>query len=134
LIKALKNLNRVVVNLLKDFFMKDCLFCKIINKEIKSEIIYESDNVLVFKDINPHAPVHLLAVPKKHVSSIVEIDKLDSKQAAELLSVIAKTAKDLSLDKSGFRVVTNVGSSAGQSVNHLHFHILGKRNFKWPPG
>ena len=114
--------------------MEGCLFCKIINKEIKSEIIYESDNVLVFKDINPHAPVHLLAVPKKHVSSIVEIDKLDSKHAVELLSVIAKTAKDLGLDKSGFRVVANTGSSAGQSVNHLHFHILGKRNFKWPPG
>jgi histidine triad (HIT) family protein len=114
--------------------MEDCLFCKIINKEIKSEIIYESDNVLVFKDINPHAPVHLLAVPKKHISSITEIEKLGREQAFELLSVIAKTAKDLGLDSSGFRVVTNTGSSAGQSVNHLHFHILGKRNFKWPPG
>jgi len=114
--------------------MEDCLFCKIINKEIKSEIIYESENVLVFKDINPHAPVHLLAVPKKHIGSIAEIDKLDAGQVYELLSVISKLAKDLGLDRSGFRVVTNTGNSAGQSVNHLHFHILGKRNFKWPPG
>ncbi|MBN1298094.1 MAG: histidine triad nucleotide-binding protein [Actinobacteria bacterium] len=114
--------------------MKDCLFCKIINKEIKSDIIYENENVVVFKDINPQAPVHLLLVPKQHISSIVQIDKLACDQICELVKSISKIAKELGLDSSGFRVVTNTGTSAGQSVDHLHFHIMGKRDFKWPPG
>ncbi len=114
--------------------MEDCLFCKIANKQINSEIVYENEDVLVFKDINPKAPVHLLAVPKKHVSSIIEIEKLSDKQVVELLKTIAKLAKELGLDRDGFRVVTNTGASAGQSVDHLHFHILGKRSFNWPPG
>jgi len=114
--------------------MENCLFCKIANKEINSEIIYENDKVLVFKDINPQAPVHLLLIPKKHISSIVEIEEFDSDEITELFKAISKISKDLELDRSGFRVVTNTGASAGQSVSHLHFHILGKRNFNWPPG
>ena len=114
--------------------MEDCLFCKIANKEIKSDIVYENDKVLVFRDINPQAPVHLLLIPKKHVSSIVDIDQLDCEEVFELLKTISVIAKETSLVKSGFRVVSNTGSSAGQSVNHLHFHILGKINFNWPPG
>lgn len=114
--------------------MEDCLFCKIVNKQINSEIVYENEDVLVFKDINPKAPVHLLAVPKKHVSSILEIEKLSDKQVVEMLKTIVKIAKEMGLDKGGFRVVTNTGASAGQSVDHLHFHILGKRSFNWPPG
>lgn len=114
--------------------MENCLFCKIANKEINSEIIYENDKVLVFKDINPQAPVHLLLMPKKHINSIVEIEELGSDEITELFKVISKISKDLELDRSGFRVVINTGTSAGQSVNHLHFHILGKRNFNWPPG
>lgn len=114
--------------------MEDCIFCKIVNKELDSNIVYESKNVLVFKDLNPKAPVHLLAVPKKHVSSIMEVDKLDDSIVKELMKTIAAVAKKLELDKDGFRVVTNTGKGAGQSVNHLHFHILGKRSFQWPPG
>ncbi|MBM3710193.1 MAG: histidine triad nucleotide-binding protein [Actinobacteria bacterium] len=114
--------------------MKDCLFCKIINREIKGDIIFENDDVLIFKDINPKAPVHLLAVPKQHVSSIVEIEKLNPSQIIELFRAISSVSKDMELEKDGFRVVTNTGLAAGQSVEHLHFHILGKRAFNWPPG
>lgn|SRR4030042_3958167 len=114
--------------------MENCLFCKIADKQIKSEIIFENEDVLVFKDINPKAPVHLLVIPKTHVSSIMEIEKLGDGQANEILKTIARIAKDMGLDRDGFRVVTNTGASAGQSVDHLHFHILGKRSFNWPPG
>ncbi|MBE3115442.1 MAG: histidine triad nucleotide-binding protein [Actinobacteria bacterium] len=114
--------------------MEDCLFCKILNKEIESNIVFESDNVLIIKDISPKAPVHLLALPKEHISSILEIDKLDSSLIKELMETISKVALKLGLDEEGFRVVINTGSGAGQSVNHLHFHILGKRKFNWPPG
>jgi len=114
--------------------MEGCLFCKIINGEIKSNIVFESDSVLIFEDISPEAPVHLIAIPKKHVGSIMEIDKLERDELKELMEAISRVAKDMGLDKEGFRVVTNTGSNAGQVVNHLHFHILGKRKFGWPPG
>ncbi len=114
--------------------MEDCLFCKIIKREIKSNIVFESDSVLIFEDISPEAPVHLIAIPKKHVGSIMEIDKLERDELKELMEAIGGVAKDMGLDKEGFRVVTNTGSNAGQVVNHLHFHILGKRKFGWPPG
>jgi histidine triad (HIT) family protein len=114
--------------------MEDCLFCRIVNKEIKSEIVFENDSVLIFKDINPKAPVHLLVVPKKHINDITEIDNLSAAESSEILSSISAIALELGLKKGGFRVVTNTGTGAGQSVAHLHFHILGKRNFAWPPG
>ncbi|MBM3707894.1 MAG: histidine triad nucleotide-binding protein [Actinobacteria bacterium] len=114
--------------------MEDCLFCKIINRKVKGDIIFENDDVLIFKDINPKAPVHLLAVPKQHVNSIVEIEKLSPDKVMELFKAIAKVSKEMKLEKDGFRVVTNTGTGAGQSVEHLHFHIMGKRVFNWPPG
>ena len=114
--------------------MEDCLFCKVINKEIKSDIVFENDTVLIFKDISPQAPVHLLAVPKEHIESILEIEKLDCRILKELMEAISRIALEKGLDKDGFRVVINTGSGAGQSVNHLHFHILGKRKLTWPPG
>ena len=114
--------------------MEDCLFCKIINKEIKSSIVFENDNVLIFEDISPKAPVHLLAVPKKHIVSILEIEKLDSTVLKELMEAMSRVALEMGLDEEGFRIVTNTGSGAGQSVEHLHFHIMGKRKFNWPPG
>lgn len=112
----------------------DCLFCRIANKEIDSEIVLETENVMVFKDINPQAPVHLLAIPKQHVDSIMKAGNLPLEVLGEIMEVIAKVAKDYNLEKDGFRVVTNTGRGAGQSVDHLHFHILGKRQFSWPPG
>jgi histidine triad (HIT) family protein len=114
--------------------MEDCLFCKIINKEIKSDIVFENDTVLIFKDISPQAPVHLLAVPKEHIESILEIEKLDCRILKELMEAISRIALEKGLDKDGFRVVINTGTGAGQSVSHLHFHILGKRKLAWPPG
>ncbi|HEY4663306.1 MAG TPA: histidine triad nucleotide-binding protein [Candidatus Humimicrobiaceae bacterium] len=114
--------------------MEDCLFCKIINKEIKSDIVFENDAVLIFKDVSPQAPVHLLAVPKEHIESILEIEKLDCRILKELMEAISRIALEKGLDKDGFRVVINTGTGAGQSVNHLHFHILGKRKLTWPPG
>lgn len=114
--------------------MEDCLFCKIINKEIKSDIVFENDAVLIFKDISPQAPVHLLAVPKKHIDSILEVEKLDCMLLKELMDAVSRIALENGLDKDGFRIVINTGTGAGQSVNHLHFHILGKRKLSWPPG
>ncbi|MCL4385319.1 MAG: histidine triad nucleotide-binding protein [Actinobacteria bacterium] len=112
----------------------DCIFCKIANKEIKSEIIFEDDEIMIFKDVNPVAPLHLLAIPKKHVESILEIDKLEDDLTVKILKAISDIAKEMNMDKEGFRVVTNTGEGAGQSVKHLHFHILGGRKFNWPPG
>jgi histidine triad (HIT) family protein len=114
--------------------LKDCLFCKIANKEIESDIVFENDNVVVFKDISPVAPVHLLAIPKKHISSIMEIDKMESPGIEDMIKTIVSMASEQGLEKDGFRIVVNTGVDGGQTVGHLHFHILGKRKFVWPPG
>ncbi len=112
----------------------DCIFCKIANKEIDCSFVYEDEDIVVFKDLNPVAPVHLLAIPKKHVSSIMEIGELEDSISSRILKIISKVAKDLNIDEDGFRIVSNTGIGAGQSVDHLHFHILGGRKFDWPPG
>jgi histidine triad (HIT) family protein len=114
--------------------MKDCLFCKIVKKEIESNIVYENEHLMVFKDISPVSPVHLLLVPKKHISSIMEIDRLKDSEVKEIMETIKMIAEKNGLDKKGFRVVTNMGPYGGQTVDHLHFHIMGKRKFEWPPG
>lgn len=114
--------------------MKDCLFCKIVNKEIESDVVFENEQVIAIKDVSPVAPVHLLIIPKKHVSSIMEIDKLDDLEVREILETIKSLAGSLKLDEKGFRVVTNMGPGGGQSVDHLHFHVMGQRKFTWPPG
>jgi len=111
----------------------DCIFCKIANKEISSNIVYEDEDIVVFNDVNPAAPVHLLAIPKKHISSIMEIEELDDSITARILKIISKIAKNMKSEE-GFRIVSNTGAGAGQSVEHLHFHILGGRKFNWPPG
>jgi histidine triad (HIT) family protein len=112
----------------------DCIFCKIANKEINSSFVYEDEDIVVFNDVNPVAPVHLLAIPKKHISSIMEIDELEDSISSRILKIISKIAKDMKIDEEGFRIVSNTGAGAGQSVGHLHFHILGGRKFNWPPG
>ncbi|MBQ4207045.1 MAG: histidine triad nucleotide-binding protein [Clostridia bacterium] len=113
--------------------MEDCVFCKIVNGDIPSAKVYEDDTVLAFKDLDPQAPTHLLVIPKQHVRSLAEIDESNSAVVAHIAEVIAKLAKDLDL-KDGFRVVSNCGDSAGQSVKHLHFHLLAGRDFTWPAG
>ncbi len=105
--------------------MEDCIFCKIINKEIPGSIVYENDKVLAFNDINPQAPVHIIVVPKKHVKSVMEADREIS---GDLINAIQEIAKEQGVDEKGFRVITNCGEDGGQTVNHLHFHILaGKK-------
>ncbi len=113
--------------------MNDCLFCKIIKGEIPSDKVYEDELVYVFKDINPTAPVHLLVIPKQHISKLDEVTAENSGVIAHIYEVIARLAKELDL-KDGFRVVTNCGESAGQSVFHIHFHLLAGRPLLWPAG
>lgn len=111
----------------------DCVFCKIANGEIPSKKAYEDDRVLAFYDLDPQAPVHILIIPKEHISSVSEITPENSSIVAHIFEVAAKLAKDNELSE-GYRIVTNVGKDGGQSVPHLHFHLLGGRSMKWPPG
>ncbi|HOJ77207.1 MAG TPA: histidine triad nucleotide-binding protein [Bacillota bacterium] len=114
--------------------MVDCLFCKIINKEIPSQIVYEDDNLIVIKDIQPVAPTHLLAIPKQHVENVADPKFTEAGLANLFFDGIQKVAKELGLVENGFRIVANCGSEAGQTVFHLHFHIISGRPLSWPPG
>ena len=115
--------------------MSDCIFCKIANKEIDSNLIYEDESVVAFSDINPQAPTHILVVPKKHIGSINDFQEVDKDLAAHILvDVVPKLVKDLKIDESGYRVVINTGEEGGQTVPHLHVHLLGGRKMTWPPG
>ena len=105
--------------------MEDCIFCKIINKEIPSEIVYEDETVIAFKDVNPAAPIHILVVPKKHIPTLLDVQKDDSKLIAHIYEVINKVAKENNFAENGFRVITNCGKDSGQEVMHIHFHVLG---------
>lgn len=106
----------------------DCLFCKIVNKEISSEVVYEDEEILAFKDIHPAAPIHILVIPKKHISSVVELTKEDEKLVGKIYTVINKIARQENFSEKGFRVIVNCGEDGGQEVGHLHFHILaGKK-------
>lgn len=105
--------------------MDDCIFCKIIKKEIPSSIVYEDSEILAFRDINPVAPVHILVIPKKHISSLIDLNKEDELLIGRIYTVINKIAKQEEIDEKGFRVVVNCGEDGGQEVKHLHFHILG---------
>ena len=111
----------------------DCLFCKIIGGEIPSNKVYEDDTVFAFRDIDPQAPVHILIVPKEHIASAKDINESNSAVVAHIFKVAAKIAKAEGLD-DGFRIVNNCGDSAGQTVKHLHFHLMGGREFTWPAG
>ena len=114
--------------------MEDCIFCKIIAGEIPSKKIFEDDRVVAFYDIDAKAPVHFLVIPKKHIGSILELGGEDGELVAHVFEVIKKLAAELEIADDGFRVVINTGENGGQTVHHLHFHILGGRNLEWPPG
>lgn len=111
--------------------MSDCIFCKIINKEIPSEIVYEDDYVIAFKDINPKAPVHILVVPKKHIATFNDLSPEDSELMSAIVSAVQKIAKDFNVADSGYRVLVNVNKEGGQVIFHLHVHILGGKLFKF---
>ena len=105
--------------------MEDCVFCKIIKGEIPSSKVYEDDDVLAFHDINPAAPIHILVIPKKHISKLTDLKPEDEALIAKIYSTINKIAKQEGFKEDGFRVITNCGKNAGQEVMHIHFHILG---------
>lgn len=112
----------------------DCIFCKIAASEIPCSKVYEDEKVLAFKDINPEAPVHVLIIPKEHIQSVMQINDTNKDIISYIYLVAGKLAKELGISETGFRIVTNCGEDGGQSVEHLHFHMLGGRNLKWPPG
>jgi len=111
----------------------NCLFCKIVAGEIRSEMVREDPDVVIFRDINPRAPTHLLAVTRRHIRSAHELTDADGPLLAALFSAMRAVADEAGLGR-GYRIVTNVGPAAGQSVDHLHFHLLGGRQMAWPPG
>ena len=113
--------------------MSDCLLCKIVKKEIPCDLVLESENYLAFKDIDPKAPIHILVIPKKHFEDITELSFQDLDLTAGLMEMVSKVAQSENLEK-GFRVVLNTGPDAGQSVQHVHAHVLGGRSLTWPPG
>lgn len=103
----------------------DCVFCKIINKEIPSKIVFENDSVIAFEDLNPIAPVHILVVPKKHMTDIMDVKEENSHYLTEVYKAIQFIAKEKNIAKDGFRIVNNCGENGGQTVGHIHFHIIG---------
>lgn len=108
----------------------DCVFCKIIRKEIPSDVVYEDDRVLAFKDIQPQAPIHILIIPKEHFASMNEVDAARTEIMGYLMTIIPKIAVEQGISESGYRVITNTGKESGQIVPHLHFHILGGRQLR----
>lgn len=112
--------------------MDDCIFCKIIKGEIPSSKVYEDDKVYCFKDINPAAPVHILIIPKKHISSLNSMECEDYELIPHIYKVAGKLAKENGISESGYRIATNCGKDAGQSVFHVHFHLLGGEPLQWP--
>lgn len=112
----------------------DCLFCKIINGDIPSTKVFEDDLLLAFRDIDPQAPEHIIIIPKKHIASANEITPENSADIAHIWETIPKIAAQLGLTEQGYRVVNNCGAAAGQTVFHIHFHLMGGRDFGWPAG
>ncbi len=114
--------------------MESCLFCRIIERRAPAKIVYEDERAVAIEDINPQAPVHLLVLPRKHVASLREAVAEDEPLLGHLFTVAAQLARERKLDSKGYRTLVNTGSLAGQSVFHIHLHLLGGRAFHWPPG
>ena len=114
--------------------MSDTVFSRILAGEIPTEFVYEDEHAVAFRDVNPQAPVHLLVIPRKPLTSLHAADDAEAALLGHLLRVCSKVAEEAGLAADGYRVVTNVGSDGGQSVEHLHFHVLGGRALAWPPG
>lgn len=114
--------------------MTDCLFCKMINGEIKPDVVLETNDVLAFRDINPQAPTHVLVVPKQHISTINDLEADHAALVGKLYLAAQEVARKEGIAESGYRTVMNCGEGAGQSVFHIHLHVLGGRKMKWPPG
>jgi histidine triad (HIT) family protein len=114
--------------------MSDCIFCKIADKKIPSKIVHEDDQCVAFDDVNPQAPTHTLVIPKRHVASVAEMTEADTGLLGHLMIVGSKVAKQKGIAEGGYRFVINTGKFGGQTVFHLHLHVLGGRAMHWPPG
>ncbi len=114
--------------------MSQCLFCRIIAGEVAGEIVHQDEKVIAIKDINPQAPLHLLLMPRKHIATLFEVGEEDKELLGHVFLVANLLAKNHGVAQGGFRIVVNCGPEAGQSVYHIHFHLLGGRSMKWPPG
>lgn len=114
--------------------MTDCLFCKMIAGEIKPDTVYEDDRVLAFRDISPQAPMHILVIPKQHISTLNDLNEDDAQLMGELTLAAAKVAKQEGVAEAGYRTVMNCNAAGGQTVFHIHMHVLAGRSLVWPPG
>ena len=114
--------------------MTDCLFCKIIDGEMPGDIVYENDNVLAFKDINPIAPVHILVIPKEHIATLNDLEEKHTQTMGELFLAAKKIASEKGISESGYRTVFNCNKDAQQTVFHIHLHLIAGRQMSWPPG
>jgi len=114
--------------------MSECLFCKIVEKRIPAKLVHEDEHTLAFDDINPQAPIHTLVIPKKHIAAVQDCTGQDQGLLGHLLLSCANVAKQKGLGESGYRIVTNTGRDGGQTVFHLHLHVMGGRHMNWPPG
>ena len=114
--------------------MDNCLFCKMVSGQIKPQTVYESDQVLAFRDISPQAPVHILVIPKAHIATLNDIDTSHAALLSEMMLTAKQVAKQEKIAESGFRIVMNCNADAGQSVFHIHMHVMGGRTLQWPPG
>jgi histidine triad (HIT) family protein len=112
----------------------DCLFCKIAQGEVPAEIVRETPDVVAFQDVNPQAPTHILVIPRKHIRSVTELDAADTEVMGKLFLVARDLAREEGIDEKGYRMVVNAGAEAGQTVFHIHLHVLGGRPMGWPPG
>jgi histidine triad (HIT) family protein len=113
---------------------QDCIFCQVVAGEISADIVYQDDRAVAFRDINPQAPVHALVIPREHLDSLDDASGRDEAMLGHLLRVAARVANEQGLSESGYRTIVNTGAGAGQSVFHLHLHVVGGRPLHWPPG
>ncbi|MBF0608960.1 MAG: histidine triad nucleotide-binding protein [Candidatus Magnetobacterium sp. LHC-1] len=112
----------------------DCIFCKVANKEIRATVVYEDDQVVAFEDLNPQAPMHVLVIPRKHIPTVLDMTSEDTAVVGHMFEVAGRIARDREVAQRGFRMVINCNAEAGQSVYHIHLHVIGGRAMHWPPG
>lgn len=111
-----------------------CIFCKIAKGEIESDLVYEDDRIIAFRDLNPQAPSHILFIPREHIESANDINEGNAQLIGDIFKAISQVARQEGLDQAGYRIVNNCGQHGGQTVNHIHFHLLAGRQLSWPPG
>jgi histidine triad (HIT) family protein len=114
--------------------MNNCLFCGMVDGKVKADVVYRDDSVIAFRDINPKAPVHILIIPRKHIATLLDLEQSDWPVLGDIFRVANRLAGEQGIAKNGFRVVVNCGEDAGQTIFHLHYHLLGGRHLRWPPG